>query len=150
MVAGSGSGVAVTSCGLWGVDGGSLIGDISDETVVVVGGVGGGLDSAVGKGDHERSLHITTGILGLGLLEVGLGVVIVDAILVGERLGGQLFLLVGSGWAIGGRASGESHGEEGGGDNKLKKNDIIIKESKFFKRTNAMKSKNDYINLKKL
>ncbi len=117
--------MAVTSSGLRGVDGGTLIGDLSDETVVVVGGVGGGLDSAVGEGDHERSLHITLGILGLGLLEVGLGVVVVDAILVGERLGGKLLLGIGSGSAIGGGTSGESHGKEGGGDNKLKEIDNI-------------------------
>ena len=120
MVAGSGLGVTVSTSGLRGVHGCALIGDLSDESVVVVSGVGGGLDSAVGEGDHERSLNVAGGILGLGLLEVGLGVVIVDTILVGERLGGKLLLLVGSRWAIGRRASGESHGEEGGSDNKLK------------------------------
>jgi hypothetical protein len=121
VVGGGGLGVAVTSSGLRGVDRGTLIGDLSDETVVVVSGVGGGLDSAVGEGDHERSLHITLGILGLGLLEVGLGVVVVDAILVGERLGGKLLLGIGGRSAIGGGTSGKSHGKEGGGDNKLKK-----------------------------
>jgi len=120
VVAGSGLGVTVSTSGLRGVHGCALIGDLSDESVVVVSGVGGGLDSAVGEGDHERSLNVAGGILGLGLLEVGLGVVIVDTILVGERLGGKLLLLVGSRWAIGRRASGESHGEEGGSDNKLK------------------------------
>ena len=121
VVGGSGLGVTVSTCGLRGVDRGTLIGDLSDETVVVVGGVGGGLDSAVGESDDERSLDIALGVLGLGLLEVGLGVVVVDTVLIGERLGGKLLLrLVGSGWAIGGRSSGESHGEEGGGDDKLK------------------------------
>merc|ERR1719468_419042 len=51
-------GVSITSLGGLGVDGGALIGDLSDETVVVVGGVGGGLDSAVGKGNVAGSFTI--------------------------------------------------------------------------------------------
>ena len=37
-----------------GVDGGALVLDISDVAVVVVGGVGHGLDTAVGKVDLEN------------------------------------------------------------------------------------------------
>ena len=113
------SGVTVSTLGSLGVDRGTLVGDLGDETVVVVGGVGGGLDPAVGEGDHKGSLHIALSVLGLGLLEVGLGVVIVDTVLVGERLGGEL-LLVHDGGTVGGGTGGESHGKEGGGDNKLK------------------------------
>ena len=29
----------------------------------MVGGVGGGLDPAVGEGDHEAALHVAAGIL---------------------------------------------------------------------------------------
>jgi len=121
VVTSGGLSVTVSCGGLRGVDGGTFVCDISDETVVVVGGVGSGLDPAVGKGDHIRSLDITGGILGLGLLEVSLGVVVIDAILVCERLGSKLLLFVGSRCTVGsGRASGESHGEESGSDNELK------------------------------
>merc|ERR1739844_647414 len=68
--------VAVSLLGLRGVDGGSLVCDISDESNVVVSGVGGGLDSAVGKSNHEATSDNTIAILALGLLEVGLAVVI--------------------------------------------------------------------------
>ena len=89
-----GGGVAVSTGGLRGVDGGALVGDVGDESVLVVGGVGGGLDPAVGESDHEASGNNTVGVLGLGLLEVGVAVVVGDAILVGVRLGRQLLLHV--------------------------------------------------------
>ena len=72
----SGGGVAVSTGGLRGVDGGALVGDIGDESVDVVSGVLGGLDPAVGESDHEASGNNTVGILCLGLLEVGLAVVV--------------------------------------------------------------------------
>ena len=60
LVSGSGSigggSVTVSLLGLRGVDGGSLECDISDESVVVVSGVGGGLDSAVGQ-EQSRSFR---------------------------------------------------------------------------------------------
>ena len=118
-----GSGVAVSTGGLRGVDRGALVGDVGDESVLVVGGVGGGLDPAVGESDHEASGDNTSGVLGLGLLEVGLAVVISDSVLVGEWLRGELLLLVDShGGAIGGGAGSESCGEDGGGDDKLQIN----------------------------
>merc|ERR1712088_934005 len=55
--------VAVSLLGLWGVDWGSLVGDISDESVVVISGVGGGLDSAVGKSNHEATSDDAIAIL---------------------------------------------------------------------------------------
>ena len=113
-------GGTVSTSGLWGVDGGSLVGNIGDESVVVIGGVGGGLDPTVGKSDHERSGNVSGGILGLGFLEVGLAVVVIDSILIGEGLGSKLLLLVRSGWSIG-RGSISSHkGEQSRGDEKLK------------------------------
>ena len=60
---GVGSGVAVPSLGLWGVDGGSLVGHLGDETVIVVGGVLRGLDTTVGKSDGEGSGNVSTGVL---------------------------------------------------------------------------------------
>ena len=108
MVSRLGGSVTVSTSGLWGVDGGSLVGNIGDESVVVIGGVGGGLDPTVGKSDHERSGNVSGGILGLGFLEVGLAVVVIDSILVAEGLGSKLLLLC-------------SHkGEQSRGDEKLK------------------------------
>merc|ERR1739848_69985 len=74
-----------------GVDRGALIGDLGDITVVVVSGVGHGLDSAIGKGNLVRSLNVTGGISGLRGLEVSLGVVIGDSVL--ESIGSGLTLL---------------------------------------------------------
>ena len=119
----SGGGVAVSLLGLRGVDGGSLVGDISDESVDMVSSVGGGLDSAVRKSNHEATGNDTVGILCFCLLEVGLAVVISDSVLVGVGLRGELLLLVDShGGAIGGGAGSESCGEDGGGDDKLQIN----------------------------
>merc|ERR1719347_1397084 len=60
----------------------------------VVGVVGDGLDPAVGKVDGVRSSHGTGAIVGLGLLEVGLGVVIGHG--VGVGVGGGLSEVGGS------------------------------------------------------
>ena len=129
-------GVSVSLLWLWWVDWGTLISDISDESVVVVSGVGGGLDSAIGKSNHKASGDNTIGILGLGFLEVGLAVVISNSILIGERLRGKLLLLVGSrlvgrgwgvsrGWGVRHRnlvGDGDSH--ESSGESNLRKHEI--------------------------
>ena len=57
--------------GLW-VLGSSLVGDISDKSVISVGGVLDSLDSAIGKSNSVRSLDIAVSIVGLLLVEVGL------------------------------------------------------------------------------
>ena len=127
-----GSGVgSISSLGSLGVDRGALIGDLSDETVVVVGGVGGGLDSAVGKGNGEGTGYVSVGVLGFSLLEVGLAVVISNSVFVGERLGGQLLLMVGSGRAIGGGTGGNGDG----GGHKSRGEDNL---------NNGIKSKSSY------
>ena len=118
-------GMAVSLLGLWGVDGGSLVGDISDESVDVVSGVSGGLDSAVGKSNHEATSNETVGILCFCLLEVGLAVVISHSVLVSVRLGGELLRHVGSRGSVGGRSSSESCGDEGGGDEDLKMSNSV-------------------------
>merc|ERR1712106_594213 len=82
--------MAISSCRLWGVDRGAVIGHLSNKTIHMVSSVGGGLDTAVREGDGEGALDKTIGILGLSLLEVGLRVVIRDSILIGIRLRGEL------------------------------------------------------------
>merc|ERR1712027_152293 len=69
------------------LNGGNVSGD-------VVGVVGDGLDPAVGEVDGVRSSHGTSAIVGLGLLEVGLGVVIGHSIGIG--VGGGLSEVGGS------------------------------------------------------
>ena len=115
--------MAVSILGLRGVDGGTLVGDISDESVVVVSGVGGGLDSAVGKSDHEASDNLALSILALGLLEVSLAVVISNSVFVGERLGSQLLGGIGGGCAIGWGSSGDGggNGHKSRGEDNLNK-----------------------------
>ena len=112
--------VAVSLLGLRGVDGGSLVCDISNESVDVVSGVGGGLDSAVGKSNHEATSDNTISILALGLLEVGLAVVISNSVFISIRLRGELLLLVTHNrGAIGGGAGSESCGEDGRSNDEL-------------------------------
>ena len=82
-----GSGNVATSRGR-GVDRLTGVGDLSDVSGQVVGVVGDGLDPAVGKVDGVRSSHGTSAIVGLGLLEVGLGVVVGHG--VGVGVGGGL------------------------------------------------------------
>ena len=106
-----GSGVSVSLLGLWGVDGGALVGDISDESVDVISGVGGGLDSAVRKSNHEATGNDTVGILCFCLLEVSLAVVISNSVLISERLRGELLRLVGSRGGGIGRGRGVGHGD---------------------------------------
>ena len=124
MVSGGGSvgggGVTVSLLGLRGVDGGSLVCDISDESVDVVSGVGGGLDSAVRKSNHEATGNDTVGILCFCLLEVGLAVVISNSVLISIGLRGELLLLVANDrGAVGGGAGSESCGEDGRSNDKL-------------------------------
>merc|ERR1712025_56168 len=114
-----GGGMAVSLLGLWGVDWGSLVGDISDESVDMVSSVGGGLDSAIGKSNHEATGNKTVGILCFCLLEVGLAVVISNSVLVSVRLGGKLLRGIGSGGSVCGRSGSESCGDESGGDEDL-------------------------------
>jgi len=114
--------MSISSLGFLRVDRGALIGDLSDETVLMVSGVGGGLDSAVGKGDGERSSYVSISVLGFSLLEVGLGVVISNAVFIGERLRGEFL-----NWGIGGGGSiswgssrdGSSHSDESRGEDDL-------------------------------
>ena len=112
-------GMSVSLLGLWWVDWGSLVGDIGDESVDVVSGVSGGLDSAVGKGNHVASGDNTVAILGLRLLEVGLAVVISNSVFVGIWLRGELLLDVWGRGTISWGSSGESCGHKGGGDEDL-------------------------------
>ena len=73
-----------------GVDGFSRVGHLGDVAVDVVGGVGDGLDPAVGEGDGVRATDNTVGISGLSSVEVGLGVVVGNTVSVGVGLRGLL------------------------------------------------------------
>ena len=57
--------------GLW-VLGSSLIGDISDKSIISIGGILDSLDSAIGKSNRVRSLDIAVSIIRFLLVEVGL------------------------------------------------------------------------------
>ena len=77
-----------------GVDSLTRVRNLSNVTVGVVSGVGDGLDPAVGKVDGVRSGNSAGAIVGLGLLEVGLGVVVGHG--VGVGVGGGLSKVGGS------------------------------------------------------
>ena len=104
-----------------GVDGLAGVGDLSNVAGDVVGVVGDGLDPAVGEVDRVRSSHGTGAIVGLGLLEVGLGVVVGHS--VGVGVGGGLSKVGGSNsvhhrGVLGG---GRGGGHKGKGDEGLKR-----------------------------
>ena len=80
----------VTTGGGRGVDSLSRVGDLSDVAVGVVGGVGDGLDPAVGEVDRVGAINVSTGITVLCGVEVGLGVVIGNTIGEGVWLRGLL------------------------------------------------------------
>jgi len=114
--------MAVSLSRLGRVDWGALVADLGDEAVDVVSGVLGGLDPAVGQSNHIAAGDNTVGILGLSLLEVGLAVVVVDSILIGERLGGELLDLLVDCWrwgTIGGGALCEGNSHQGRGKGNL-------------------------------
>ena len=73
---------------LLGVDSGALVGDISDVSVISVGGVLHVLDSAIGKSDGVSTLDVAGTIGSLLSVEVSLGVVVGDG--VGEGVGRDL------------------------------------------------------------
>ena len=113
-----GSGNVATSRGR-GVDGLSRVGHVSNKAVGVVSVVGDGLDPAVGEVDGVRSRNDTSSVVGLRLLEVGLGVVVGHG--VGVGVGGGLGEVGGGngvhhGGVLGG---GGGSGHKGKGDEGL-------------------------------
>ena len=103
-------GMSVSSLGLWGVDGGTFIGHLSNKSIVVVSGVSGGLDPAIRKSNGVRSSNFALSILSLSFLKVSLRVVISYSIFIGIWLRGKLLLLVRSrgiswGRVVGGRGA---------------------------------------------
>merc|ERR1719208_798263 len=84
---GIGGGRGVVRLLLW-VDSGSLIGDISDISIITIAGVLDMLDSAIGKSNRVGSGDVGGTIRLLLSVEVGLGVVISNS--VGEGVGGDL------------------------------------------------------------
>jgi hypothetical protein len=67
----------------FGVDWDSLVGDVSDISVVVVRGVLNMLGTTIGKSNIVRSRNNTGSISSLSSVEVSLGVVISNSVLVG-------------------------------------------------------------------
>merc|ERR1740137_13577 len=88
---GRGSGrVSISTNRFSRVLGGTFIGDLSNKSIVVVSSVCGGLDPAIRKSNCEGTGNFALSILGLGLLEVDLGVVISYTIFISKRLRSQL------------------------------------------------------------
>ena len=114
---GGGRGSLVTGSGSLRVHSGALVGDISDVSIIAVGGVGHLLDSAVGKGNSVGTLDIAGAIRGLLSIEVGLGVVISDGVGVGvggDLIGVSLSLVGGGGGVVSGGGV-DNGGSVGGG-----------------------------------
>merc|ERR1719336_449867 len=102
---------------LLGVDSGALVGHISDESIVAVGGVGHMLDPAVGESHGVGALHVRGTVGGLLGVEGRLGVVISHG--VGVGVGGDfvsvLLGLVGGGRGVVGGGLHDRGGIGGGG-----------------------------------
>lgn len=118
MVGGFGGGVVSGLGFVLGVDGGTFVFDISDVTVVVVGGVGHGLDTTIGKSHLVRSGD-SLAVSGFLSVEVGSRVVIGNSVLESIGLGGLVFVgggVVGRGIGGGGVVGGGGSGWESNGD----------------------------------
>merc|ERR1719158_2497525 len=108
-----------------GVLGSSLVCDISNISIITIGGVGDMLDSAVRKSNRVGSLGIAGTIRGLLSVEVSLGVVLGNSVGVGvwgNLIGVNLSLVGGGGSVVSGGSvdnrgmiSGGSVGNNGGG-----------------------------------
>ena len=96
--------------------GSTRVGNLSNKSILMISGVGCGLESAIRKSNGEGSSNISVSILSLSLLEVSLRVVISYPILISIWLGSKLLLLVG--WGRGVLGSGT--GQEGSGGQQLK------------------------------
>merc|ERR1711935_965443 len=72
----------------WRVGSSSLVADFRDKTIIVIGVVVDSLDTAIRKVDRVRSLHNTSAIIGLCLVESSSRVVISNSIVV--AVGGHL------------------------------------------------------------
>jgi len=97
------------------VDWDTLIGNISNITIVVVSGVLDILGTAIRKSNSVRSRNNTISIRGFSSVESSLGVIISNSILISVRLRGSLFLnirgrLVGGGRGMVGRGSMDHRG----------------------------------------
>ena len=79
----------------------AVVGDLGHISVVVVDVVVHVLDPAVGKGNRVRTLTLASAIVRLSSVEVGVGVVIGDSVLVG--VGGDLIRVHLSGGSVVGR-----------------------------------------------
>jgi len=115
-VVGGGGGSLVTASGSLGVDSGALVGDVSDEAVIAVGGVLHVLDPTVRKGNRVRSGNVGGAVRGLLGLEVGLGIVISHG--VGEGVGALLSKVIGNVSGLDGGVvsrGGVNHGSGVGG-----------------------------------
>jgi len=124
-----GSGNVSTSGGR-GVDGFTGVLNGGNVAGQVVGGVGDGLDPAVGEVDGVRSSHGTSSVVGLGLLEVGLGVVVGHGVGVGvggglSEVGGSVAGSVDNG-GRGVLGSGRGDGHKGKGGEGLKRQYIVM------------------------
>ena len=85
----------------FGVDWDSLIGYVSDISVVVVGGVLDMLGATIGKSNIVRSRNNTSSISSLSSVEVSLGVVISNSVLVGVGFVNMSWLNISSmSWSI--------------------------------------------------
>ena len=90
----------------------AIVSDLGNISVDIVGVVGNVLHTAVGKGNGVGALNNTCAIVGLGGVEVGLGVVVGDGVVVGvggDLIGVDLGDSVGNGvgnsgchWLVGG------------------------------------------------
>ena len=111
--------VAISTLGLIGVGGSTLVLDVGDEAVLVIGSIGHNLDTTIGEVDAVAAGHIAIGILVLSLVKAGARVGVLNAVFVFVGLGRELLLLVGGvGLGVVGHGGGGGNGHKGTEGNK--------------------------------
>ena len=119
-------GRVIFGSGVGRVDGVSLVLDIGDVAVLMIGVIGDNLGAAVGEGDSVFAGHDAVFILSLLLVKTSSGIFILNSVGVGEWAGRDFVSAVAVGGSVrpgsGRDGVGDGGQDDDGGDCELRKN----------------------------